>query len=323
MRLIKYTLTFLIFFLTLACGQNPDRQARNSNSDTPSAGMTELEPQVVENDGETEEAEENSVSDDSIKDKEVQAQNKPDIEPAGDNESTVQSSGWDWWMYLAIFSLVLNTILIVLIFRISKNFDKIEKKYKKLKNKSPQKIKVVKQPNTKSSNLKNLENDNKELKRKLELYREDKTETGNRRQRITESNKEEEKSPEIYLSVGNQNSINSSSPAKKPLNLFAEKVAESNIFTGVTEQKNEHRSVFKLILNDANSEKAVFEIVDTDFILKMAANSPDTYLYPVCKPENSNQNYSGEIITTKRGVAHKVDGKWKVNEEDKATIKFQ
>ena len=55
----------------------------------------------------------------------------------------------------------------------------------------------------------------------------------------------------------------------------------------------------------------------------MAVNSPDTYLYPVCKPENSNQNYSGEIITTKRGVAHKVDGKWKVNEEDKATIKFQ
>ena len=46
----------------------------------------------------TEEADENSVSNDSIEDKKVQTQNETDIEPAGDNESTVQSSGWDRWM---------------------------------------------------------------------------------------------------------------------------------------------------------------------------------------------------------------------------------
>jgi len=91
----------------------------------------------------------------------------------------------------------------------------------------------------------------------------------------------------------------------------------------VSDQKNEHRTIFKLSLENEKAETAKFEVIDSDFILKMAANSPDTYLYSVCKPENSNQNFSGEIITTKKGIAHKVDGKWKVNDENKATIKFK
>jgi hypothetical protein len=320
MRVSKTIILILVFVLNVSCDRGDRDESTNSESKA-YIDESKLESGNEQISSESELKSEDSASlGEKTAQYEVTQEDNPSKKIKFDTDSNDKYSNWDWWMYLAIFSLALNTTLIVLIFRINKNFDKIEKK---LKSQNSQKIKVVKQANKESSYLKNLENENKELKRKLELYREDKTEIGNKRQRNSESNIEEEKSPEINLSVGHQNSINSLSSAKKPLNLFAEKVTESNFFTGVSEQKNEHRSVFNLILENPDSEKASFEIVDSDFILKMVANSPDTYLYPVCKPENSNQNFSGEIITTKKGIAHKVDGKWKVNEEDKATIKFQ
>lgn len=319
MRLIKNKLAFLLFLFILACGQNTERQARNSNNDTPLNQMSEMETQVVKNNDKTEEADENSVSNDSIEDKKVQTQNETDIEPAGDNESTVQSSGWDRWMIVAIASLGFNVLILSLLVYVigrKKYHTKRKEHYKGrkeyYKNKFQDLEKTINQ--RRSQKVVSPRKPIREINDKK---------TQRKSPTIKEPILDEERSVEVNLSVNPVASSVEQNEDSKMIDLFAEKATDDKIFTSVSDQKNEYKSIYRLILDDINSEKAEFEVVDSDYILKMAVNSPDTYLYPVCKPENSNQNYSGEIITTKRGIARKVDGKWKVNEEDKATIKFQ
>lgn len=85
-------------------------------------------------------------------------------------------------------------------------------------------------------------------------------------------------------------------------------------------QSDSHIYELKL-LNDSEAEFSLLEL--SNYMETEVINSPDEYLYRVCINENSNQEYRKEIITTKKGIAHKMDGKWKVNEEYKAKIKFQ
>jgi hypothetical protein len=233
---------------------------------------------------------------------------------------TPHESGMDWWMTIAIASLTFNVIIIsLLIYVIRRKKYHTERKehykgrkeyYKKefLKIQESLKPREIRnsRPNPRHQPIQIKRKQNPPVQKAIEK----------------KTTFEDEKPVEVPLSVHSTEKLRESE-LLKPITLFAEKATDDKIFTSVSNQKNEHKSIFKLILDNSDSEKAKFEIVDSDFILKMAANSPDTYLYPVCKPENSNQNYSGEIVTTKRGIAHKVDGKWKVNEEDKATIKFQ
>ena len=312
MRIFKNILSILILFLIFSCGKNPKRQARNQNNTL----------SVVENNKVTQEG---LVRNDSLGEKEVPSQDTRDDSEAqgqtsqfGASEKS-QALDWNWWSTAAVVAIILNVILLLLLIKTIKAKDKYRRqrddieigknKYKnealrlssKLDDYEKKTSKVMKKRRTNQINH-NISTPN-HIPKKAPSY-------------------DDEKSPEIALSV-NKAKAETSNSNEKSLILFAEKANDNKIFTSISDQKNEHRSVFKLIIDNPDSEKASFEIVDSDFILKMAANSPDTYLYPVCKPENSNQNYSGEIITTKRGIAHKVDGKWKVNEEDKATIKFQ
>lgn len=312
MKIFKTILPILIPFLIFSCGKNPERQARNLNNTA----------SVVEN---NEGSQEGLIVNDSLGSKEVQTQDVQDnSEPQRQTPKLrelgkPQTFDWNSWLIIAVVSIILNVILLLLLVKTINAKDKYRRERNDIeigKNKYKNKADRL------STKLDDYEKRNSRVLKKSRSNHINHDISTPNYERKKAPSYDDEKSPEISLSV-NKTEPETSNSIKKPLTLFAEKANENKIFTSISDQKNEHKSIFKLILENADSEKAAFEIVDSDFILKMAANSPDTYLYPVCKPENSNQNYSGEIITTKRGIAHKVDGKWKVNEEDKATIKFQ
>ena len=125
----------------------------------------------------------------------------------------------------------------------------------------------------------------------------------------------EEKSPEVNFEISNI-----PLPAKI---VYAGKPTTDNKFSNISSQPIENQTIFKLTI-DSDEEHANFEVIlVSDFMIRNITNSPDDYLYRVCNQENSNKDFSREIITTKYGVALLIDGDWVVKEENKATIKFQ
>lgn len=132
----------------------------------------------------------------------------------------------------------------------------------------------------------------------------------------------EKKVPEEISSKASSTSVNTNkSNQNKPSVLYAGKPTNEGYFLNVDEAQNDNH-IYKL--KPINDHEVEFNLIELgDYMQTEVINAPDEYLYRVCINENSNQNFSGEIITTKRGIAHKVDGKWKVNEENKATIKFK
>lgn len=223
---------------------------------------------------------------------------------------------WDTWVL--VFSILTLVLLLVLISLFRKNStlnNSVDKKNGKL--------------NKKNDEIRQLQLDVQKLQFELNRLRE-KKETSVPRNNVNSQKQiskpkprdyDDEKAPEVVWSGDNTKTPQKAE--KPPIHLYAEKATEDNTFLSVSDQKNDHRSIFKLSLENEESETAQFEVIESDFILKMAANSPDTYLYTVCKPENSNQNFAGEIVTVQKGIAHKVDGKWQVKDENKAKIKFQ
>ncbi|WP_159039984.1 hypothetical protein [Christiangramia fulva] len=318
MNLLKITFLVLLLFISASCNRNtPDINA-NSQSLTE---KNEVQSEVIGNNGSLKE---NSEAHDSIVATENNSQEEV-VKSQSQNEKSdlvtleeSRNSGWNWWLYGALFSIIFNLILIFLLLKTinSKNTYKWERDDITIgKDKYKEEAKFYKE------RLAALEDE----KRKKQVPKTESPNTSVPQKTPNSSIDTEEKAVEVDLSVESSSSRNRNQTEiiSRPVIFYSEKANENKIFTSVSEQKNEYKSIFKLILDNIDSDKAAFEIVDSDFVLRMAANSPDTYLYPVCKPENSNQNYSSEIITTKRGIAHKVDGKWQVNEQDKATIKFQ
>ncbi|CAL67567.1 hypothetical protein [Christiangramia forsetii] len=313
---MKYlTTTFLILLIIIS--SSCDRRAQENATNFQSTNQDiEIKSEVDEY---IESPEDNSASKDSI----MEAENKSQDEVVNSQFQNEQSnadtlevpehSGWNWWMVGAISSILMNIILALLLKKTITSKEHYKKRKKHYKNEL-HRLEIALKEATR--------NKSPSISKRQPIRRESKENPPVQKAIEKKPTFDDEKPVEVPLSIHSTTRV-VESEVSKPVILFAEKASDDKIFSSVTDQKNEHRSVFKLILDDAAAEKAEFEVADSDYILKMAVNSPDTYLYPVCKPENSNQNYSGEIITTKRGVAHKVDGKWKVNEEDKATIKFQ
>lgn len=126
---------------------------------------------------------------------------------------------------------------------------------------------------------------------------------------------EEHKSPEVELVVPES--------AKQPKVLYAGKPTIENRFTNLSNTPISNQTIFKLTLHEGGLQ-ADFEIdlVDT-YITRSVTNAPDEHLYRVCNQENSNKDFSREIITVKKGLAFLMDGHWTVQEDNKATIKFQ
>ena len=311
MKILKKTLLLLFLVSSIACSRNQGDSSVVNNTSEENTVQPELSEGAPEIDS-------NSVANDSI------ANNANNAESPAENQETQienqesgdwfkSNTGYNWWMIGAIVSLVINLVLFLLLKKTMKSI----KKYKKEKKSF-------------ATDYKNLQaRINESINKKNELFRENQALKSELRHKVkppprdkpkqNNDTVDDEKPVEVPLSVNNP----PDTTIKQPVNLYAEKATEASIFSNVSDQKNEHRSIFKLSLEDRQADTAQFEVLNSDYILKMAVNSPDTYLYTVCKPENSNQNFSGEITTLKKGIAHKIDGKWQVKDENKATIKFQ
>ena len=309
MTVYKYIFFIILLIGSIGCDRNTNTEfPSREKQDTPQ--QSEIRRNKPEDSNEVTSITESETKEDSAQ-SETANQETVLNDPTSDKRIGSGDTEYNWWMFGAIASIVVNVVLLWLLLKTIyyKNDYKKGKEYYKKKFKERNWEKVEKPaiiPRKKTSSEVTKENPTVQKTKE------------------SKHNYQDEKPIEVPLSI--QTSYTYSNEANVPskaIVLYAEKATDRKIFSLISEQKNEYKSIFKLTLSDSESEKAEFEVVDSDFVLKMAANSPDTYLYTVCKPENSNQNYSGEIITTKRGIAHKIDGKWKVSEEGKATIKFQ
>ena len=129
---------------------------------------------------------------------------------------------------------------------------------------------------------------------------------------------EENKSPEISLSVETKE------PENRIEHLYAGKPTGNRILKEISTQSDPQQTIFKLNILPYNNEVAEFEVFHvSNFMTRSITNAPDDYLYRVCNHENTNQEFRKEILTVKKGIANLIDGEWIVNEENKATIKFQ
>lgn len=109
-----------------------------------------------------------------------------------------------------------------------------------------------------------------------------------------------------------------------PKEFYAGKPTQERKFTEVLDKIKEQETVFKLTFTDSSRTQASFEVIlASEFMQRQITNSPDDFLYRVCNNANSNQDFTRDIITERKGIAHLRDGVWVVDENDKALIKFQ
>ena len=314
MKFIKAIFLFLLLLSIFSCNRNPANFEKN---ETQKSFDTESKSRI-----ETQEITKDSVLASKKKDSTIvkggqnQSDHKKNISQRSDTNFNTKDSYkppfWNWWMIVAISLFLLNIVLIWEAFRVHRANDKLsaDKSHYKKNNKRL------------NFELENIKKKNDISSQKSKDKQKDKPANDNySNPNANQLKNNDEKSLEISLSTENSNS--NPEPTEEPVNLYAEKADEHGTFSQVSEQKNDHKSIFKFYLHDKNDDTAHFEIIDSNFILKMVANSPDIYLYTVCKPENNNQNFTGEIITTQRGIAHRVEGYWKLQDENKAIIKFQ
>jgi len=314
MKFIKATFLFLLLLSIFSCNRGLDQHTK-SEIQKPVAIESKLktENKEVKNDSLIKSKE----SDSNIKiDRKSQSRSEKQVSQGIDTnfntKDSYKPSFWNWWMIVAISLFLLNIVLIWEAFRVHRANDKLsaDKSHYKKNNKRL------------NFELENIKKKNDISSQKSKDKQKDKPANDNySNPNANQLKNNDEKSLEISLSTENSNS--NPEPTEEPVNLYAEKADEHGTFSQVSEQKNDHKSIFKFYLHDKNDDTAHFEIIDSNFILKMVANSPDIYLYTVCKPENNNQNFTGEIITTQRGIAHRVEGYWKLQDENKAIIKFQ
>ncbi len=315
MRIIKKFFLLLFLVSSIACSRNQGDSSVVNNTSEENTVKPELSEAAQEIDS-------NSVAYDSI------AHNANNAEsPAEKEEAQIENqesgdwfesnTGYNWWMIGVIVSLLFNLFLAWLLYKTINDNDELEKGKEHYKGENEGlKTQITQLRADKNAIFENFKKLKNRKSQRQNAYQSEGS-------KGVQPNPDDEKPVEVPLSINNSSPNTAEIPPKQPVNLYAEKATEDSVFSNVSDQKNEHRSIFKLNLEDEQAETAQFEVLNSDYILKLAVNSPDTYLYTVCKPQNSNQNFSGEITTLKKGIAHKIEGKWQVKDENKATIKFQ
>tara|TARA_R110000744_G_scaffold274204_1_gene387359 strand:+ start:35 stop:667 length:633 start_codon:yes stop_codon:yes gene_type:complete len=174
----------------------------------------------------------------------------------------------------------------------------------------------AKRDNVISSLNKNITSSNSEINRlNYELEKTKKVKLTNQSDERKRFNEVEKKSPTIEVVM--------EPVVKAPKVFYSGKPTTEGKFSPVSSSPLSGQTIYKLFVNE-DGLTADFEIELVDqFITREVTNAPDEYLYRVCNQENSNKDFSREIITTKKGLAVLIDGNWVVKEANKATIKFQ
>ena len=208
------------------------------------------------------------------------------------------------WIVIPLF--ILTLIALALTFFL-KNL-----KIKELENK----IKGLEKSFSATKNQSNLSNENENLKRK---FRESQNENQKLKERIAQLEKieivEEKPSPVINLPIETPPEI---------LFFYAGKPNDEMEFSDITNSPIANTSVYKLTYRDREKNSAEFEVEPADdFVFRNIVNFPEKSLYRVCENTNLNTEFQSKIITEKKGIAHLINGVWKVKgNDDKAIIKF-
>lgn len=228
-----------------------------------------------------------------------------DRQPVVVRESTIQRtkkrSLFNYWMIPTLLFLISTIVLFVMWSKARKSHENLEVDFLN-RDKIINRLKIE---------LRNSENRNEKLETNQKAFVE------TQRKPIPSETVfvDEPKAPEIEL-------IPVEKP-KVPQVLYAGKPTTEGKFSPVSSSPLSGQTIYKLkVHEDGLSADFEIELVD-QFITREVTNAPDEYLYRVCNQENSNKDFSREIITTKKGLAILIDGNWVVKEANKATIKFQ
>jgi hypothetical protein len=116
----------------------------------------------------------------------------------------------------------------------------------------------------------------------------------------------EEKSPELILTVPKSNIPQSivfymATPNKED--------GSFNI-SSQTETFKPTQSLYKFTVDNSNSSKAKFEFFSDEAGIRDSVDSPQTYIDPVCEPQNARNPNAKKIVTTSPGIAEKRNDKW-------------
>lgn len=218
-----------------------------------------------------------------------------------------KKSFWDLWMIPTLLFLITSIILFV-------KWRKTIKKHNGLVKQHEHESEISK------NTINGLNHELNDLKRKNATIKAKPTQRSyDNTYRKPEQQKniviDEPKAPEIELI-----------PIEKPKVqkiLYAGKPTTDSKFSPVSSSPLSGQTIYKLYVHeDGLSADFEIELVD-QFITREVTNAPDEYLYRVCNQENSNKEFSREIVTTKKGLTSFINGDWIVKEENKAIIKFQ
>jgi len=242
MKLFKTTLLVLVFVFGASCDRNAGDKPQNSIP-PPVVEGTEAQAEAELN-TEDEEAQDTLEVKDTIVTDENQVQNEPlksepqVEEPTTDTGNTDQNSGWNWWMIGAIVSIVINFVLGYFLYQTIDDNCQLEKgkeHYKRENKRFATQLREIRENNT------TIKHENQKLKNRNTSKRKYQPDE----KRVQKSTYDDQKSPEILWSMNNAAANPPQQEVKQPIHLFAEKATEDSTFSSVSDQKNEHRTIFK------------------------------------------------------------------------------
>jgi hypothetical protein len=230
------------------------------------------------------------------------------IKQANLNSETSASSKFNMWTAISLGLLLLIAIFVLTI------YFNINNKIKKLNERIDRRVKKNELTNIISPQ--NGQNSNESLRiGKLESL------IKNLEYSISNLNSptiyKEEKSPEVLFEVPKANIPQSivfymATPNKED---------GSFDISSQTETFKPTQSLYKFTVDNSNSSKAKFEFFSDEAGIRDSIDSPQTYIDPVCEPQNARNPNAKKIITTSPGTAEKRNDKWvKIT---KAKIKYE
>ncbi|MGO4921393.1 hypothetical protein [Maribacter spongiicola] len=222
-------------------------------------------------------------------------------------QRTEKRPSYNYWMIPTLFFLISTITLFVMWRKTIKKRNELEERYERESKISKSSISAL------TRELNELKSINSTIKAKP--MQRSNVNTYRKPEQQKSIVIDEPKAPEIEL-------IPVEKP-KVPQVLYAGKPTTEGKFSPVSSSPLSGQTIYKLnVHEDGLTADFEIELVD-QFITREVTNAPDEYLYRVCNQENSNKDFSREIITTKKGLAILIDGNWVVKEANKATIKFQ
>jgi hypothetical protein len=219
------------------------------------------------------------------------------IKQANLNSETSASSKFNMWTAISLGLLLLIAIFVLTI------YFNINNKIKKLNERIDRRVKKNELTNIISPQ--NGQNSNESLRiGKLESL------IKNLEYSISNLNSptiyKEEKSPEVLFEVPKANIPQSivfymATPNKED---------GSFDISSQTETFKPTQSLYKFTVDNSNSSKAKFEFFSDEAGIRDSIDSPQTYIDPVCEPQNARNPNAKKIITTSSGTAEKRNDKW-------------